>query len=253
MSRLVLTIVAVVAALWVLLALGILPEPLAQVAQFIVGTACSLAMPLFFLSLWLAPGLYRELIDTTNQVFERFRTRRNEVDDLQRKIAHLDKPHHMVQLGQVYARQGKTAKAIEQFERALQRDPSLLDARYRLALCQFDRGRYETAAPLLEEVHAAKPDHDYGLAYLRLAESQQRLGQLDRAAEVYALLLRYYPSQPEGSYHYGLLLAGQGDRERARQLMQDVIFGVRNSPAFHRRRNRHWALKAHWWLWRNGR
>ena len=33
--------------------------------------------------------------------------------------------------------------------------------------------------------------------------------------------------------------------------MRDVIFTVRHSPGFHRRRNRHWPLKAQWWLLRH--
>ena len=100
-------------------------------------------------------------------------------------------------------------------------------------------------------MHAIKPDHDYGMAYLRLAQSQQFRGNDSRAGEVFQTMLRFYPGHPEGTYYYGLLLAGDHSPEKARQLMEEVIFNVRHSPSFSRRRNRHWSLKARWWLWRN--
>ena len=251
MLRVLLVIATVIGSLWLMLALNVLPTPLAIVADYIVTTALSLACPLFFLSLWLAPGLYHEASGGFSHFWERIRTRRDDIEDLQRKIAHLDKPHHMAQLGQVYYRQGRLAKAAEWFERSLAKDSESLDTRYRLGLCRYAQGLYEPAAELLEQVHAVRPDYDYGLAYLRLAQTQHHLGNLDRAAEVYRSLLKFYPAQPEGSYHYALLLAGQADTQGARQLMQDAVFSVRHSPRFHRRRNRHWMFKAQWWLMRN--
>jgi tetratricopeptide (TPR) repeat protein len=157
----------------------------------------------------------------------------------------------MVQLGMIYAGQGKPAKAQDLFAQALVKDPTMLDARYRLGLCKYDRGEFAQAAELLEEVHRAKPEYDYGQAYLRLAQSQQRVGNAGRAAEVYETLLRFYPGHAEGSFGYAMLLADQGDRTRATALLKEMMFTVRHSPPFQRRRNRHWALKGRWWLLRN--
>jgi tetratricopeptide (TPR) repeat protein len=156
----------------------------------------------------------------------------------------------MLQLGAVYARQGRVAQAAEWFRRALDKDPDSLDAQYKLALCLHQQGQYSQAMELLEKVHRTKPDHDYGLAYLRLAQSHQQLGNWDRASEVYDTFLRFYPGQPEGCYHYALLHEGRQNRPRAVELMRELIFSVHHSPRFQRRRNRHWALKARWWLWR---
>lgn len=228
-----------------------LPGPLARVAQYIVSTATGLACPLFFFSLFFAPGLYRQLSDELRQFFERIRGRRDEIDDLKRKIHNMNKPHHMAQLGQLYLRQGRSTKAIPWFEKTLAADPDHLEATYRLGLCLFDQGKYDEAVEYLEKVHRMKPDHDYGHAYLRLAQTHQRLGNADRAAEVYDLLLRFYPGQPEGTYDYALLCEGQGDLEKASKLMSDVVFSVRQSPRFHRSRNRHLLWKAQWWLWRH--
>ena len=115
----------------------------------------------------------------------------------------------------------------------------------------FAQKQYAAAAELLEKVNAQKPDYDYGMAYLRLAQSQQFVGNNSRAAEVYQTLLRFYPGHPEGTYRYALLKADNHALDEARKLMRDVIFTVSHSPGFHRRRNRHWALKRRLWLWRH--
>jgi tetratricopeptide (TPR) repeat protein len=241
----------VLAALWVLAESGMLPEQVAEVVQSVLGLACSLIFPLLLLSIYVAPGLFGNLREDLRHSWLRFRTRRLEVEELQRKIAHLAKPYHMVQLGTLYAMQGQPALAIPWLRKALEKDPSSLEARYRLGLCHFAQKDFSQAAELLEQVHAKEPGHDYGLAYLRLAESQQHVGNLSRAGEVYEALLRFYPGQPEGTYHFALLQAERGDLDRARTLMHDVMFTVRHSPGFQRRRNRHWSLKAWWWLRRH--
>jgi len=251
MRRLLLLAVALIAGLWILVQLEVLPEAVASKVEPIVGLACSLAIPGFFLIAYTAPGLFREVADDASHFWRRLRTRRHDVEELERKIAHLDRTYHMQQLGLIYAAQGRPAKARQWFERALAKDPQSLEAKYQLGLCHFAQQDYPTAAELLEAVYAQKPDHDYGMTYLRLAESQQYCGNLDRAADVYQTMLRFYPGHPEGEYHYALLLASQGAPAKAKELMHDVIFTVRHSPGFHRRRNRHWALKAQWWVWRH--
>jgi tetratricopeptide (TPR) repeat protein len=250
MTRLILITIVVLVVAWVLIGLGVLPEPIARVVEPIVGLACSLAVPAIFLTAFLAPGLLRSVVDDANHLWRRVRTRRRDTDELERKIAHLDRPYHMHQLGLVYASQGRIAKAKPFFERALAKDPEALDSTYQLGRCLFSQGDYAAAAEQFERVYATKPDHDYGGLYLRLAQAQHFAGNGPRAAEVYQTLLRFYPGHPEGSYHCALLLAPDAPDE-ARRLMQDVIFSVRHSPRFHRRRNRHWALKARWWLWRH--
>jgi tetratricopeptide (TPR) repeat protein len=249
MTRLILVSIVVLAAAWLLLTLGVLPAPLARVIEPVVGLACSLAVPALFLTVYVAPGLLRSVADDASHLWHRLSTRRGDTEELERKIAHLDRPYHMHQLGLIYAAQGRTAKAKPWFERALAKDPESLDSNYQLGLCFFSQADYPGAAELLERVYVTKPDHDYGGLYLRLAEAQHFAGNKARAIEVYQTLLRFYPGHPEGSYHYALLIEADS-LDEARRLMRDVIFSVRHSPGFHRRRNRHWALKARWWLWR---
>ncbi len=251
MTRVLLISLAIVGLLFVLLSAGVLPPPLATGAQYIVNVACSL-LPFGILLLFLAPGLFHQVVDDVRHFFQRIRSRRNEIELLENKIARLGNAHHMVQLGLVYFHQGRWAKALPLFDQALGVEADSLEAMYRKGLCHFELTNYSEAETCLEQVHAAKPDYDYGLAYLRLAQTHQRLGHVQRASEAYETLLRFYPGQPEGSYQFALLKAAEGDHARAKQLMQEVVFTARHSPRFQRRRNRHWMFKARWWLWRHG-
>src|SRR5258707_10552300 len=99
MARFFAIVVVSLAALWLVSESGVLPEPLAEVVRPVLGLSCSLAWPLFFISLWVAPGFYRELADDLSHFWRRLRTRRLEIEELERKIVQLDKPHHRLQLG----------------------------------------------------------------------------------------------------------------------------------------------------------
>jgi tetratricopeptide (TPR) repeat protein len=233
-------------------AVPFLPEGIANWVDGIIGGILSLACTFFWLLFWLAPGAIYRLRDDFEEIWERVKGRRSEIDDLMQRIHHLNKPHHMAQLGSVFQRQGRHKQAAQWFAKALDQDSSMVDARYRLALCRMRQKKFQEAAALLEEVHAVKPDHDYGGAYLRLAQASERAGNDQRAEQVYPMLFKCCPGHAEGCHDYGLLLARRGDSASARQQMEQVILSVRNSPPFHRRRNRHWMWKARWWLLRHG-
>jgi tetratricopeptide (TPR) repeat protein len=246
MLRLFLAIVGLNLVLQVLLRLDVIPVQLQAPAGFVVS-AVWMAAGGFLLLNFLVPGLFRPVDDEWRMFWARLRHDRRELEELHRKIDHLDKPHHMVQLGSAYLQQGRYSKAAMWLQRASEKDPSL-DAQYKLALCHFARGEFAEAVPLLEHVNAAAPKHDYGTAFLRLAQCHHKLGDLSRAAEFYEALLRYNAGHPEGAYHYALLRAEQGDGPGATRLMQTVVSSVRRSPRFQKRRTRHWLWKARWWL-----
>jgi tetratricopeptide (TPR) repeat protein len=229
----------------------LLPAELGNWIDGIIGGVLSLACSCFWLLIWFAPGAIYRLRDDLEEIWERLKGRRSEIDDLLQRIHHLNKPHHMAQLGCIYQRQGRHKQAAQWFAKALEQDSSMVDARYRLALCRMREKKFDEAATLLEEVHAVKPDHDYGGAYLRLAQASERAGNDDRAAQVYQMLFKCCPGHAEGCHGYGILLARRGQLPGARHEMEQAILSVRNSPTFHRRRNRHWMWKARWWLWKN--
>ncbi len=249
MSRALLLLIAAIVLLSVLGQTGVLPPAVEALAWDVVLTLWFLLLLVLPLLYWAAPGLFRRLDTTLGHLAARFGHGRHEATDLLARIEHMGKPHHMLHLGQLYLHQGRLAKASHWLQRALEADPELLEARYKLALCRFAQNQLTEAAELFEQVGAVKPNHDYGMLDLRLAQCHQRLANQARSREIFDRLLRFYPGHAEGSYSCALLLADEGERERARQLMGQVIGSVRHSPRFQRRRTRHWAWKARWWLW----
>ena len=217
----------------------------------VAAMAFSLACPLFFIAMLLAPFLGFPMSQALQQGLQRLRVRRREIEELKYRITNLEKPHHMAELGTIYLQQGRHRRAAEWFEKVLNRDATLLDARYKLAVCRLHDEQAKEAAELFEDVHREKPGYEYGNGYLHLAKAQALAGNAERAREVYELLLKFYPGHPEGTYRYAELLDQVADRDTAREQMRRVITSVRNSPAFGRRRNGHWLWKAQWWLWRH--
>jgi tetratricopeptide (TPR) repeat protein len=252
MYRFLLLLLAASVLLMVLGWASVLPPRVEAVAWDVVSTVWWLAVPAVFVLYCVAPGLFHRLDTTMGFVAGGFGRGRRDAADLLARIEQMGKPHHMAQLGHLYLAHGRPRKAAHWLERALELDPQLLDARYHLAACHLSRRRTPEAAELFEQVYATKPDHDYGTLCLRLAQCHQRLGNDSRASEIFQRLMRFYPGHPEGAYHFALLEAKQGNHQRAAQLMRDVTIAVRRSPRFHRRRNRHWAWKARWWLWTKG-
>ncbi len=234
-----------------LLGSGWLPPALQAALGWAFNVAVYVLVPIFLVMFLMAPGLFPSLSNEAKSLWQRLRG--GETADLRRKIDTLDKPHHMVQLGNVYLHAARYAKAEPWFARALEREPESLEARYKTGLCRFHASDFAAAKELLEAVHAEKPDYDYGMAYLRLAQTHSHLGNHERAAEVFDTMLKFYPGHAEASYSYGIMLAETGDWNAAAGHIRNVNATLKHAPPFQRRRNRHWALKSWWWLFRHGK
>lgn len=249
MLRTIALIGLILGVMALLMGSGWLPPPIHALVAYAFRITLFLIAPSFLAMFFLAPGLFPSLSNEARALWQKFTGR--ETQELISKIEQLDKPHHLVQLGTLYSHAARFAKARPWFAKALEREPDLLEARYRLGVCAFHAEEYPEAERLLEEVYAEKPGYDYGMAYLRLAQTHARQNHYARAEEIFETMLRYYPGHAEACYSYGGMLAEQGLWIRASQQMRTLIQAVRHSPGFQRRRNRHWALKAWWWLFRH--
>ena len=169
---------------------------------------------------------------------------RQRIKELKAQIHHLDKPHHHLQLGDIYFQQGKLDLAETEYRAALERDGEDRDTRAHLGQCLLRQNKSAEARPLLESVAKEDPKHDYGHTMMALAETYTAQGQGDAAIQVWERLLENY-SYARARVQLAELYISKGRKDAAREQLQEVIDSDAHAPAFDRRRNRVWLKRAH--------
>ena len=104
---------------------------------------------------------------------------RRRIKELQAQIHNLDKPHHYLELGDIYFQKGNLQKAEACYRASLERDPRDIDARAHMGQCLLRAQNAAAARPLLEQVCREKPMHDYGHSLMAYAEALAALGETD--------------------------------------------------------------------------
>src|SRR5579859_6454480 len=140
---------------------------------------------LFGLAIWYFFYMYR----SGSAVMSGFElpgaAKRQRIKELESQIHHIGNAVHHFQLGDVYFRNGKLAKAEACYRASLERDPEDIDARAHLGQCLLRLKRAAEARPILEKVCAENPKHDYGYSLMALAESQTAMNEPDAALKTW--------------------------------------------------------------------
>jgi hypothetical protein len=168
---------------------------------------------------------------------------RRRIKELEAQIHHLDKPHHYLELGDIYFHQGKLSKAETAYRAAHERDSDDPDIRAHLGQCLLRQGRPEEARPLLERVCREVPQHDYGHSLMALAETLAAMGDLDGAIPVWQQVTEHH-SYPRARVQLAELHLAKGQNDQARALLGEVLDDEPHAPAFQRRRDRVWVRRA---------
>jgi hypothetical protein len=168
---------------------------------------------------------------------------RRRIKELQAQIHHLDKPHHHLQLGDIYFQRGKLALAEKHYRASLDRDPSDRDARAHLGQCLLRQKKPADALPLLESVAKEDEKHDYGHTLMALAETATALGQPDVAIQLWQRVLTHH-SYSRARVQLAELYLAKGEKDKAREQLREVIETDPHAPAFDRKRNRVWVRRA---------
>jgi hypothetical protein len=169
--------------------------------------------------------------------------RRERIKELQAQIHHLDKPHHHLQLADIYFQQGKLKDAEASYRAAIERDPDDEDIRAHLGQCLLRQNRFEEARTFLEDVSICNPKHDYGHTLMAYAETLRALGQRDRAIAVFEQVTENH-SYARARVQLAELYLEAGRAADARRQIDEVLADSRHAPAFQRRRERTWVRKA---------
>ena len=168
---------------------------------------------------------------------------RQRIKELEAQIHHLDKAHHHFQLGDVYFRKGKFAKAEQCYRAALEREPGDIDARSHLGQALLRLNRASEAKPLLEGVVRENPKHDYSYSLMAYAETLMALNEIDSAVCAWQQVLETN-SYPRARVQLAEIYASRNQIELARAEVKEVISDDLHAPKFQRRRQRPWVRRA---------
>jgi hypothetical protein len=119
-------------------------------------------------------------------------------------------------------------------------DPDILLA---LAESRFRRGDPAACRDTLDRLIAANPDFRSPQGHLLYARALQQLGELQAAAEEYAVLVDGYAGE-EARVRYGLLLKQLDRHSDAQALFREAVKRARLAPRYYRDDNREWLQLA---------
>jgi tetratricopeptide (TPR) repeat protein len=196
-----------------------------------------------FLALWYFFMVYRAAPSATQGFELPGAGKRRRIKELEVLIHNLDKPHHYLELGDIYFQKGDLAKAEEAYRASLARDPQDIDARAHMGQCLLRQKKPEEASPLLYQVCVENPKHDYGYSLMAYAETLQLLGDKAGAMEVWRQVLDEH-TYARARVQLAELYLAEKKRDLAEQELRTAIDDDRHAPAFQRKRDRVWIRRA---------
>ena len=168
---------------------------------------------------------------------------RARIKELEDRIHHLDKARDHADLGDVYLRQGRLAKAEASYRAALDREPEDLDTQAHYGQCLLRAGRSQEALPFLQRVVTEEPDHDFGHTLMALAETYAALGQTEAALACWQQVLERH-TYARARVQLAKVYQQIGRDAEARAVLEEVLRDDAHAPGFQRARERVWVGQA---------
>lgn len=124
------------------------------------------------------------------------------------------------QLGQAYNGFGMFAEAEAEYLRALELDPKNADFNNRLAIDYDEWGRTEKAIEFFQKAIELKPQH---VLYFSLGTAYEKLGKLEEAAKAYQVSIKIKPTFTYALYSLALIDSKQDHPQEAIELLRKVV------------------------------
>lgn len=141
----------------------------------------------------------------------------------------------LIDQGELLASSGRHAEAIQAFRLALQQDPLLEKAHYKLGECYYELGEYELEITEYRKCLAVNPK--YLPALLNLGHAYVSRDHLEEAQRYYRLYLDLDPTHPAVLYNLSLVELDLGNDEVSQGLLD-------RARAAERERSRQTELEA---------
>jgi len=167
---------------------------------------------------------------------------------LENELFHFDSPKGRADLGEVYFRAGKYAKAAENFRKVTEASPELARPFLRLGQCFLKAKQYPEAEQALRTAETNDVRREYPDVALSLFDALYAQNRLDDAEVVLDEFLRLNYGSPAAHYRRASLYERTGRTREAHQEFRRVTEFVKHLPKFRKREDAHWLWKARWHL-----
>jgi len=137
-----------------------------------------------------------------------------------------------INLGLALEQVGRSAEAIEHYQRAIELQPDYFFAHYKLAHALEASGRTNEARTAFAEASKLRPD--FAAGHYDLGRLLQLTGQLQQAQEEYDEALRLYPNFPRARFALGTLFEKMDDPDSAQREYEEALRLHPDFPAAHR-------------------
>jgi hypothetical protein len=171
-------------------------------------------------------------------------SRRRRIRELETII--LDNPSvgNLEELADLCLEEGQSGRARQLYDRVIASSRSdSLDPFYRRALAALAMEDFKAALPDLELVVSRSPKYDFHRAIGLLAHAHSRVGQPERADELFQSATAI-STLSETYYNYASFLAAKQRVPEARDWAQRILAKKPTMPRYLRRRERPWFRKA---------
>lgn len=148
------------------------------------------------------------------------------------------------QLAEIWLAKRRPRRAIPLLEQALERDPTAAELRYLLGVAHLHAGQPKEALEPLSEALARDHKVRYGAAYLAIADALAEVKRNNEAIEAYERFVKINTSSLEGFVKLAHVRARSGDSAGAERARNEALDTFRVLPAFQRRRQLGWWLRA---------
>lgn len=147
-------------------------------------------------------------------------------------------------LAMVWLELRRPARALPLLDQALERVPGDVELTFLRGQALLGARRHAEALEAFLAVLAREPRLRYGEAYLRGADALIALERWDEAEEGLAHFVVVNRSSVEGRVKLARVRRARGDRPGSAAAVAEAKAAYRDSPAFHRRRQLWWYLRA---------
>lgn len=165
-------------------------------------------------------------------------TYRKKIWDAEAAAKQIGKAHQFVNLGNVLIDAGMLEQAYEAYKQAIVREPSNVNALWGLATLERYKNQYTKAKEHLKLILNKDPDYKFGEASLAYGQTLYALQEWTIAKAHLIDDIRRW-SHPEAVLMLAKIQIADGEKEVARQGLEQMMFKLKGTPKFYLRKKRH--------------